>query len=49
MIGTSKMRCRGAGRGIEADFGPAGYGRIRPRPFLVLDKIESRARDQEFR
>ena len=22
MIGTSKMRCRGAGRGIEADFGP---------------------------
>ena len=22
MIGTSKMRCRGALRGIEADFGP---------------------------
>ena len=22
MIGTGGMRCRGAGRGIEADFGP---------------------------
>ena len=28
---------------------PARHGRLRPRPFLVLGKIESRARVQEFR
>ncbi len=41
MIGTSKMRCRGALRGIEADFGPEHADTFRRdlRPDLLADYV----------